>query len=132
LVQSSDKSLRRPGAALVWYGSPQHQIQAFRRFQIAAALIDAQGYPELTPSLKQKVFGLNGARVYGIDVPERRRKTEADPIGTRRRAYRKIADPTLETYGPKTDTEYDAGRRARRSPSLKFADVPFSELGMTY
>jgi len=45
------------------------------------ALIEAHGYPELTPALKQKVFGLNGARVYGIDVPERRKKTETDPIG---------------------------------------------------
>jgi uncharacterized protein len=71
-------------------------------------LIEAHGYPELTPSLKQKVFGLNGARVYGIDVPERRRKTEADPIGTRKQAYRESADPTFETYGPKTDSEYDA------------------------
>jgi uncharacterized protein len=71
-------------------------------------LIEAHGYPELTPSLKQKVFGLNGARVYGVDVPERRRKTEADPIGARKQAYRHFADPTFETYGPKTDPEYDA------------------------
>ena len=39
---------------------------------------------------------------------ERRRKTEADPIGKRRAAYRETADPTFETYGPKTDAEYDA------------------------
>jgi predicted TIM-barrel fold metal-dependent hydrolase len=96
------------GTDSIWYGSPQDQIQAFRSFQIAPRLIDTHGYPELTPSLKQKVFGLNGARVYGIDVPERRRKTEADPIGTRKQAYRKMADPTFETYGPKTDSEYDA------------------------
>ena len=84
----------------IWYGSPQDQIQAFRSFQIAPELIEDYGYPELTPSLKQKVFGLNGARVYGIDALERRRKTEADPIGTRKKAYRKSADPTFETYGP--------------------------------
>src|SRR5262249_59338271 len=48
---------------------------------IAPALIETHGYPKLTSALKQKVFGLNGARVYGIDIPERRRKTEADPIG---------------------------------------------------
>jgi hypothetical protein len=71
-------------------------------------LIEEQGYPELTPSLKQKVFGLNGARAYRIDVPERRRKTEADPIGTRKQAYHHMADPTFETYGPKIDSEYEA------------------------
>jgi predicted TIM-barrel fold metal-dependent hydrolase len=96
------------GTDSIWYGSPQDQIQAFRSFQIAPALIESHGYPELTPSLKQKVFGLNGARVYGVDVPVRRRKTEADPIGTRKLAYRKMADPTFETYGPKTDSEYEA------------------------
>ena len=58
--------------------------------------------------LKQKVFGLNGARVYGVDVPQRRRKTDTDSIGTRKAAYRAAADPTFETYGPKTDAEYDA------------------------
>ncbi len=59
-------------------------------------------------ALKRKVFGLNGARVYGIEVPQRRRKTESDPIGTRKAAYRAAADPTFETYGPKTDAEYEA------------------------
>jgi hypothetical protein len=34
--------------------------------------------------------------------------SEADPIGTRKQAYRESADPTFETYGPKTDSEYDA------------------------
>src|SRR6516162_2447463 len=82
----------------------------FRPFEASRspALIEAHGYPELTPSLKRKVFGLNSARVYGVDVPDRRRKTESDPIGTRKNAYRESADPTFETYGPKTDSEYDA------------------------
>jgi hypothetical protein len=96
------------GTDALWYGSPQDQIQAFRSFQIAPALIDAHEYPEVTSALKQKVFGLNGARVYGIDVPARRKKTETDPIGTRRKKYQKNADPTFETYGPKTDSEYYA------------------------
>jgi uncharacterized protein len=80
----------------------------FPKFPNPPALIEVHGYPELTSSLKQKVFGLNGARVYGVDVPARRQRTEADPIGTRRQAYRQFADPTFETYGPKTDTEYEA------------------------
>ena len=96
------------GTDSIWYGSPQDQIQAFRSFHINPALAEAHRYPELTPVLKQKVFGLNGARVYGVDVPQRRRKTDADPIGTRKATYRAAADPTFETYGPKTDAEYDA------------------------
>ena len=89
------------GTDALWYGSPQDQIQAFRSFQIAPALIEAHGYPELTPALKQKVFGLNGARVYGIDVPERRRKTETDPIGTRKQAYRENAIRHSRPTGPR-------------------------------
>ena len=96
------------GTDALWYGSPQDQIQAFRSFQIAPELIEVHGYPELTPALKQKIFGLNGARVYGIDVPERRQKTETDPIGRRKQAYRENADPTFDTYGPKTDSEFEA------------------------
>ena len=96
------------GTDSIWYGSPQDQIQAFRSFQIAPDLVEAHGYPELTPSLKQKIFGFNGARVYRVNVPDRLRKTEADPIGLRKRTYRQLADPTFETYGPKTDSEYDA------------------------
>ena len=96
------------GTDSIWYGSPQDQIQAFRSFQIAPELIDAHRYPELTPDLKAKVFGLNGARVYGVEVPERRQRTESDPIGVRKAAYRERAEPTFETFGPRTDQEYAA------------------------
>jgi hypothetical protein len=96
------------GTDSIWYGSPQDQIQAFRSFQIADPLVDAHGYPPLTPELKAKVFGLNGARVYGVEVPEQKQKTEADPIGLKKAAYRERPDPTFETFGPQTDREYDA------------------------
>jgi hypothetical protein len=96
------------GTDSIWYGSPQDQIQAFRTFRIAPELIEAHGYSELTPELKRKVFGLNAARVYNVEVPEARRKTEADPLGRRKAAYGAAVDPTFETYGPRTDAEYDA------------------------
>jgi hypothetical protein len=96
------------GTDSIWYGSPQDQIQAFRSFQIADELVEAHNYPVLTPELKAKVLGLNGARVYGIAPPEQKQKTEADPIGRRRAAYRAQAAPTFETLGPRTDREYEA------------------------
>jgi uncharacterized protein len=96
------------GTDSIWYGSPQDQIQAFRSFQIADELIEAHGYPQLTPGLKAKVFGLNGARVYGVEVPAQRQKTQLDTIGRRKAAYREQADPTFETLGPRTDREYEA------------------------
>ncbi len=57
------------GTDSIWYGSPQDQIQAFRAFQIAESLQEAQGYPAITDTLRAKVFGLNAARVYGVSVP---------------------------------------------------------------
>jgi hypothetical protein len=47
------------GTDSIWYGSPQDQIQALRTFQIAPELRDRHGYPEITPALRAKVFGLN-------------------------------------------------------------------------
>ena len=96
------------GTDSIWYGSPQDQIQAFRSFQIADELVERHGYPVLTPELKAKVFGLNGARVYGVEVPEQRKRTEADPVGVQKAAYRERAEPVFETLGPKTDREFEA------------------------
>jgi hypothetical protein len=94
------------GTDSIWYGSPQDQIQAFRSFRIADELVERHGYPVLTADLKKKVFGLNGAGVYGVEIPEQRQKTKADGIEKRRAAY--DADPTFETFGPRTDREFDA------------------------
>ena len=96
------------GTDSIWYGSPQDQIQAFRSFQVADELVERHGYPELTPALKSKVFGQNGARVYGVDPAEVRRKAETDSIGRRKAAYLERARPSFATYGPKTAGEFEA------------------------
>jgi hypothetical protein len=52
---------------------------------------------------------LRGSRLtLATDMSKTPVKTEADPIGTRKQAYRKMPDPTFETYGPKPDSEYEA------------------------
>jgi hypothetical protein len=96
------------GTDSIWYGSPQDQIQAFRSFRVADELVERHGYPALTPELKAKVFGLNGARVYGVEVPAQRKRAEVDPVGVRRAAYRERAAPVFETLGPRTDREFEA------------------------
>ena len=90
------------GTDSIWYSSPQDQIQAFRAFEIAPTLLAAHRYPELTSKLKAKIFGLNGARVYGVDVPDERKKTEADPVGLRKQAYRERATPVSRPSDPRT------------------------------
>lgn len=94
------------GTDSIWYGSPQDQIQAFRTFQIAQVLQNAHGYSELTPERKRKIFGLNGARVYGLNPAELKRKSETDSWGRSRTAYLPEADPSFLTYGPKTRREF--------------------------
>ena len=106
------------GTDSIWYGSPQDQIQAFRAFQIAPELRAKYGYPEITPALRAKIFGLNAARVYGISADEVKKHTRADCITEERFAYRRRPEPHYLTYGPKTRREFlnvlnwNGGRRA--------------------
>ena len=65
------------GTDSIWYGSPQDQIQAFRTFQISPELREQHGYPEITPALRAKIFGLNATRVYGISADEVKKHTRA-------------------------------------------------------
>ena len=51
-----------------WWGSPQWQIEAFRRFQIPEEMQEKFGYPEITDEDKAKILGLNAAKLYSIDV----------------------------------------------------------------
>jgi predicted TIM-barrel fold metal-dependent hydrolase len=94
------------GTDSIWYGSPQDQIQAFRAFQIDAALVQEHGYAPLSPSVKAKIFGLNGARLYGVDPAAVMRRAATDPIGRRKRAAERR--PSFATYGPRNDAEYEA------------------------
>ena len=94
------------GTDSIWYGSPQDQIQAFRSFQIAPALREKHGYPEITPALRAKVFGLNGAKVYGLAAAEVKKYTSRDAISTDKVAYEEHPQPHFRTYGPKTRREF--------------------------
>lgn len=100
------------GTDSLWYGSPQDQIQAFRTFEISRELQDKHGYPALTPELRRKVFGLNGARVYGLDLAKLAPRLRKDRVHKARAEYLPQADPAFQTYGPKTRREFLALRRA--------------------
>ena len=55
------------GTDSIWYGSPQDQIESFRAFEISPELQERYGYPALTPEVKRKIFGLNAAKLHGLD-----------------------------------------------------------------
>jgi predicted TIM-barrel fold metal-dependent hydrolase len=93
------------GTDSIWYGSPQDQIQAFRAFQIADALVDKHGYPLLTPALRAKVFGRNALRVYRLAEDVLRKHLPRDRVARERETYREAPDPSFATYGPRTRRE---------------------------
>jgi hypothetical protein len=94
------------GTDSIWYGSPQDQIVAFRAFQIAPALRERFGYPEITPPLRAKVLGMNATRVYGISAAEIKKVLAKDTIARERVAYAENPEPHFLTYGPKTRREF--------------------------
>jgi predicted TIM-barrel fold metal-dependent hydrolase len=94
------------GTDSIWYGSPQDQIVAFRTFQISPQFRERFGYPEITPALRAKIFGQNGASVYGLSAAELKKYTQRDAIARERAAYLENPSPHFLTYGPKTRREF--------------------------
>ncbi|HJT51808.1 MAG TPA: amidohydrolase family protein [Nitrosospira sp.] len=94
------------GTDSIWYGSPQDQIQAFRTFQIAPELREKHGYPEMTPQIRAKIFGLNAAKVYSISPEEVKKYASRDRIARERVSYLEHPEPHFLTYGPKTRREF--------------------------
>jgi len=101
------------GTDSIWYGSPQDQIQAFRAFQISPEFQERFGYPALTRALKRKVFGLNAAKVYGLQPDALRQRLGKDPVQRRKTEYRQDPQPSFVTYGPRTRAEFLALRMAQ-------------------
>jgi uncharacterized protein len=99
------------GTDSIWYGSPQDQIQAFRAFEIGHELQERYGYAALTPAVKRKVFGLNAARVYGLQPEGLRRKLGSDRVQRRKAEYLNDPRPSFATYGPRNRAEFLAFRR---------------------
>ena len=88
------------GTDSIWWGSPQWQIEAFRRFTMAEPLMQRFGYRPLTPDVKAQILGLNAARVYGIDPNAHRNAVPADFVSKLKAAYLdEGAMPSLTQYG---------------------------------
>jgi uncharacterized protein len=75
------------GTDSIWYGTPQWQIEAFRRFEIPQALVDAHGYQPLNRLVKEQIFGLNAARLFGVDVRAKRNELPKDYLSQIKMAY---------------------------------------------
>jgi predicted TIM-barrel fold metal-dependent hydrolase len=75
------------GTDCLWWGSPQWVIDAFKRFQISDELCEKFGYKKITREDKARIFGLNSAKIFGIDVNKKRNPLPADALDRLRVAY---------------------------------------------
>jgi uncharacterized protein len=75
------------GTDSIWYGTPQWQIDAFRRFEIPQALVERHGYAPLTRAVKEQIFGLNAARLFAVDVNAKRNEIPNDYLTRMKMAY---------------------------------------------
>ncbi|PYT18659.1 MAG: hypothetical protein DMG59_03510 [Acidobacteria bacterium] len=75
------------GTDCLWWGSPQWAIDAFKRFQISDEICERFGYKKITKEDKEKIFGLNAARIYGVKVKDKRTPLPADTLDKLKSAY---------------------------------------------
>lgn len=75
------------GTDCLWWGSPQWVIDAFKRFQISDEICDKFDYKKLTKDDKAKIFGLNAAKLYGVDVKAQRNGLPQDAIEKLKMTY---------------------------------------------
>jgi predicted TIM-barrel fold metal-dependent hydrolase len=79
------------GTDSLWFGSPQWQIEAFRRMEIPEDMQRQHGFAPLGPAngaIKRAILGENGPRVYGIDRKVSERGWSDDSLARHRAAYR--------------------------------------------
>jgi uncharacterized protein len=112
------------GTDCVFNGIPQAQIEAFRAFQISEQMQAQFGYPALTPEIKARILGLNGAEVYGVDPSLVRYAIANDDVERLRSARlddpRSVPLPDPSRYeGPRTRAQFFALlRREQRAEQL--------------
>ena len=100
------------GTDSVFTGSPQEQIVALRAFEIPRRMQDDYGYPAMTDAIRRKIFGLNAAEVYGVDVNAVRCVVADDFVEELRMARaddpQSVPIPTEKRFGPRTRREFAA------------------------
>src|SRR5262245_55255304 len=89
------------GTDSIWWGSPQWQIEAFKRLEMPEPLAKRFGYKPLTVETKRKILGGNAARGYGVDPAAKIGPMPEDYIDRLRKKYADsgLASPSNTQYG---------------------------------
>jgi uncharacterized protein len=75
------------GTDCLWWGSPQWGIDALKKFQISDEMCEKFGYKKITREDKAKIFGLNAARLYNVNVKAKRKAITSDALEQMKIAY---------------------------------------------
>jgi len=86
------------GTDSIWYGPNQPLIDAFRAFEIPEEYCQKYGYPQLTATVKEKILGLNAARIYNVDVEQAKASFKKDEL-----AWVQGAIDDFQKNGPPTN-----------------------------
>jgi predicted TIM-barrel fold metal-dependent hydrolase len=79
------------GTDSVWYGSPQWQIEAFRRLEIPEDMQKKHGFAPLGAAdgpVKNQIFGFNSARLYNLNLRADYRPLPQDRLAQIKHEYR--------------------------------------------
>ena len=90
------------GTDSVWYGSPQWQIEAFRRLEIPADMAQKHGFAPLGAAdgaVKSAIFGYNSARLYKLDLRAELPSIGKDKLAAARAASLHTASRSNLAYG---------------------------------
>lgn len=87
------------GTDSIWGGSPQSQIERLRRLRMPEQLMDRYGYAQLTDEIKNQIFGLNAARLFGVNVAAQRNAIQSDRLTLLREEYQRNPSPSNTQYG---------------------------------
>ncbi len=87
------------GTDSIWGGSPQSQIQRLRRLKMPDELMQKYKYSQLTEAIKEQIFGLNAAKLFGIDPKAKRTAIKADKLTQLRQEYDQAPTPSNTQYG---------------------------------
>jgi hypothetical protein len=87
------------GTESIWNGSPQGQIVRFCKLKMDEQLTEKYKYPELTDKIKDRILGLNAAKLFGVDPAAKRQAIKADKLTRLREEYRQNRTPSNTQYG---------------------------------
>ena len=86
------------GTDCLWWGSPQWCIDLFKRFQFTDEVSEKFGYQKLTKDDKAKIFGLNAAKLYKVDVEAKRNPLPSEALTKFKVAYKEAGGQPSNKY----------------------------------